>query len=108
MLTRLALIALVLLTSLSLGMVRGQIQEGDQLVLCGGSAVITDPDDPRGGARFCPDMAAGLLLTLDPPPVAVLPPARPWRRAELPAAPACTPQAQPPAQARGPPPASAA
>ena len=107
MVLRLALIALVLLTSLSLGLARGQMRAGTEIVLCGGSAVITDPDDP-GRARYCPDMAAGLLLTLDPPPVTIGPRQQPGRRAELPKAPDIAPVSQPLPQARGPPPLHAA
>lgn len=107
MLLRLALIALVLLTSLSLGMARGQMRAGTELVLCGGTVVITDPDDPAK-TRYCPDMAAGLLLTLDPPPVSVAPNEQPWRRAAFPAASRLAPLPQPVPQARGPPPPRAA
>lgn len=107
MVLRLALIALVLLTSLSLGLARGQMRAGTEIVLCGGSAIITDPDDP-GKARYCPDMAAGLLLTLDPPPVTIGLHQRPGRRAELPEVPNVAPVSQPLPQARGPPPPRAA
>jgi hypothetical protein len=103
MLFRLALIALVLLTSLSLGMARGQMRAGTEIVLCGGTAVITDPDDPQGGARYCPDMATGLLLALDPPPILVALDGPSWRPVDREMAPALTPLAQPVPQARGPP-----
>ena len=69
MVLRLALIALVLLTSLSLGMARGQMRAGSEIVLCGGAPVVLYPDDPQGGARYCPDMALGLLAALDLPPL---------------------------------------
>ena len=102
MVFRLALIALVLLTSLSLGMARGQLRTGTELVLCGGMAVVTDPDDP-GQASFCPDMALGLLAALDAPPLTVAPGAGPLRRADLPQAVRFSPLSQPVPQARGPP-----
>jgi|GEM_PF-7026582 len=102
MLLRLALIALVLLTSLSLGMARGQMRAGTELVLCGGGAVIIDPDDPTG-ARYCPDMATGLLLALDPSPIEAALNEKPPRHAELPRAPRLAFLSQPAPQARGPP-----
>lgn len=107
MLLRLALIALVLLTSLSLGMARGQLRAGSEVVLCGGSAVIVDPDHPQD-ARYCPDMATGLLLTLDPPPVMARQDAQASQRAALPEAPRLAPLLHPVPQARGPPPPQAA
>jgi hypothetical protein len=103
MLFRLALIALVLLTSLSLGLARGQLRAGTEIVLCGGTAVITDPDDPQGGARYCPDMATGLLLGLDLPAVVVALGGSSWRPVDPPIVPAPTALAQPAPQARGPP-----
>ena len=108
MLIRLALIALVLLTSLSLGMARGQLRAGTEVFLCGGALVVLDPDDPRDGARYCPDMALGLLAALDVPPVTAAPGAAPGRRADGPEAVPVSPLSPPVPQARGPPPARAA
>lgn len=108
MLIRLALIALVLLTSLSLGVARGQLRAGTGIILCGGAPVVTDPDDPQNGARYCPDMAAGLLAALDLPPVTAAPERQPWRRADPPGVLRHSPLSQPRPQARGPPPPRAA
>lgn len=102
MVIRLALIALVLLTSLALGMARGQLRTGTELVLCGGMAVVIDPEDP-GQASFCPDMALGLLAALDAPSLTVASGAGPVRRADLPQAVRFSPLSQPVPQARGPP-----
>ena len=103
MVFRLALIALVLLTSLSLGMARGQMRAGSEIVLCGGAPVVLYPDDSQGGARYCPDMALGLLAALDLPPVTAAPERQPGRAVHLPRAPRLSPLSQPRPQARGPP-----
>lgn len=70
-LLRLSLVVLLLVTSVALGAARGQLRVGEELVLCTGSAVIvvTRPDSSGGHAHYCPDMAAGLLVALDVPPV---------------------------------------
>lgn len=107
MLLRLGLVWLIVLTSLSLGMARGQVRSGTEVILCSGSAVIVDPDHPQG-VRYCPDMAASLLLTLDPPPVIARRDAQPYRRAEPPAAPRRVALIHPVPQARAPPPLQAA
>lgn len=103
MLLRLGLVWLIVLTSLSLGMVRGQLRTGTEVILCSGSAVIVDPDHPQG-VRYCPDMAASMLLMLDPPPVIARRDAQLSRRAELPAAPRRVALMHPVPQARAPPP----
>lgn len=107
MVFRLALIALVLLTSLSLGMARGQLRAGTEVILCGGMAVITDPGDP-GRARYCPDMAPGLLAALDVPSPTVAPRRGAVRRADLPEPVRVSPLSRPMPQARDPPPRRAA
>lgn len=103
MLLRLGLIALVLVTSLSLGIARGQLRAGSAILLCGGAAVIVDPDDPQGTPRFCPDMATGVLLAIDPPSVTVGRDVPQSRRAALPGTWSFVPLPQPVPQARGPP-----
>lgn len=108
MLLRLALVCVVFLTSLSLGLARGQIRAGTEIILCGGTAVISHPDDPNKGARYCPDMATGLLLAFDPPPITAAPPTGHARRAGPPPQAISVPALQPVPQARAPPPPRAA
>lgn len=70
MIARLALICLVLATSLALGRARGHLPSPAAVVLCSGGAVIVGGSaDPGGKAlRLCPDMALAFLAGLDHPP----------------------------------------
>lgn len=107
LLIRLALVWLIVVTSLSLGMARGQLRTGAEVVLCSGSAIVTDADHPAG-ARYCPDMATGLLVALDPPPVVIAPVQGQGRRIASLDRTAPVPPMRPVPQARGPPPLTAA
>lgn len=106
MLPRLSLVLLMLLTSVALGMARGQVRAGGELVLCNGSAVVivTTPGGDPGHAHYCPDMATGLLAALELPPVQIDRPAGSWQGAwpAITLVPAMADRPSP--QARGPPP----
>lgn len=108
---RLSLVLLMLLTSIALGMARGQLRHGTELVLCTGSAVVvvtraTLPGEPNppGQAHYCPDMATALIAALDLPPVLPQRPAGPPQATLLAAAPVPATADRPAPQARGPPP----
>lgn len=106
MLPRLCLVLLMLLTSVALGMARGQLRVGGELVLCSGSAVVvvTAPDGSPGHAHFCPDMATALLAAVELPPVAPHRSVARWQGA-WPATTLVPAMADRPSpQARGPPP----
>lgn len=106
-LTRLALVCAVVLTSLGLGTARGQMRAGDEVALCAGGAIavvhVGADGRPERQTHLCPDMAPALLAGWDAPPPM---PARPAGRAEA-LRPAAVPQAGPQRvmarQARGPP-----
>lgn len=64
----LALILLILATSLSLGAARGQMQVDGAVILCSGTTVSVQPAGPDGHpgrrALICPDMAPGLMAAI--------------------------------------------
>ncbi|MBB1499412.1 hypothetical protein H5394_15010 [Paracoccus sp. MC1862] len=103
MLLRLGLVWVIVLTSLSLGMARGQLRTGTEVILCSGSAVVMGLDGPHTGARYCPDMAQGLLAAYHPPPPAIAPPESRGQRVGMRGRPAPAPMPVPAQQARGPP-----
>ncbi|ARJ69615.1 hypothetical protein [Paracoccus contaminans] len=107
MITRLALVCLVLATSLALGRARGHLPDAAAAtVLCSGGAVILGGSADPGGkaAQLCPDMALAFLAGLDHPPPSA--PALLGRFERLSADLRVTPGARriTAAQARGPPP----
>lgn len=68
----LALILCLALTGIGLGVARGTVAVGGQMVLCTGAGVVVvnHPDAPGGtAAHVCPDMALSLLSAVasDPP-----------------------------------------
>lgn len=108
---RLSLVLLMLLTSIALGMARGQLRHGTEIVLCTGSAVVVvtraalpGEPGPQGHAHYCPDMATALIAALDLPPVLPQRPAGPPQATLLAAAPVPATADRPAPQARGPPP----
>ena len=110
-LLRLSLVLLMLLTSVALGMARGQLRIGSEIVLCTGSAVVViarpgTPGDPGpvGHAHYCPDMATALMAALDLPPIEPQRPAGPPQGAVLVEFRVSAMVDRPVPQARGPPP----
>jgi hypothetical protein len=75
-LVRLALILVLMLTSIGLGTARGTVRLGTEVVLCTGHGVVVTriPDTGQTSAHLCPDMAMSLLAAIAPP--AVTPPQR--------------------------------
>lgn len=110
-LLRLSLVLLMLLTSVALGMARGQLRNGPELVLCTGNAVVVVAPDGQPGdagtgghAHYCPDMATALIAALDLPPVLPRRPVGPPQGAMLAEIFVPAMADRPAPQARGPPP----
>ncbi|RJE80539.1 hypothetical protein [Paracoccus sp. JM45] len=71
---RLALILVLMLTSIGLGTARGTVRLGTEVVLCTGHGVVVTrlPDTGQTTVHLCPDMALSLLAVVAAP--AVIPP----------------------------------
>lgn len=71
---RLALILMLMLTSIGLGTARGTLRQGTEVVLCTGHGVVVTriPDTDQNTAHLCPDMALSLLAAIAAP-VVILP-----------------------------------
>ncbi|WP_410218209.1 hypothetical protein [Paracoccus sp. (in: a-proteobacteria)] len=69
------LILVLMLTSIGLGVARGQVRLGTEVVLCTGHGVVVTrlPDGGGGKAHLCPDMALSLLAAVNPADVLVPP-----------------------------------
>ena len=71
----LALILLMLATSVSLGIARGQVQADGAVVLCSGTTISLQPvggdGEPGPRALVCPDMAPGLMVAIALPTVSL-------------------------------------
>ena len=100
--------AVLALTSLTLAAARGQVRNGDTVVLCSGGAAVTVSlgveGKPTGPAHICPDMALVLLAGVAASPAAAPSPVvRPGERLAIVAASVSAPRGVPPARSRGPP-----
>lgn len=69
----LALILVVMLTSIGLGAARGTVRSGTEVVLCTGHGVVVTvlPDGKGRVAHLCPDMALSMLAAIGPADVAL-------------------------------------
>jgi hypothetical protein len=70
---RLALILVLMLTSIGLGTARGTLRQGTEVVLCTGHGIVVTriPGTDHNTAHVCPDMAMSLLATVAMPDVTV-------------------------------------